>query len=308
MQSNEIKRRILVVDDETSILNAVRRELSMPMAGRYSYEVETFTNPVEALERGKAQSFDAVLSDYRMPEMDGLAFLKAFREVQPDCECIVLSGQTDFDALTRMINETHIYRFIPKPWSAYFLKSSLMQAIRFRESNLENRRLADSLRSNGITLPSRTEKEEKILVVDQGGDVIAAVERCLKEYEQREGAGSVGKIGVVSANSAESALKMAVAETFSCVIGDYAMPGMGGADFLVNFSEKQPDCACLIVSAETDMESLITAVDLAHVHAFVTKPFSDYELGQVLAEALSRRRLVLENREYAEVCKQQKLA
>src|ERR1035437_2487693 len=108
-------RRILIVDDESAIANAVQRELSIPPLGHYSYETEGYTDPAQALERTRNVSFDAVICDYRMPGMDGLEFLKSLREIQPDCARLVLSGQTDMDALIRMVNETHIYHFIPKP-------------------------------------------------------------------------------------------------------------------------------------------------------------------------------------------------
>ena len=70
------KHRVLVVDDEEGIVNAVRREFSTPPFKRFRYEIECFTNPLLALERAKEQEFEAVLSDYRMPEMNGLDFLK----------------------------------------------------------------------------------------------------------------------------------------------------------------------------------------------------------------------------------------
>ena len=94
MEDSVRKHRILVVDDESGIVNAVRRELSTPPFGRHRYEVEGFTSPLQALERAKVQEFDAVLSDYRMPEMNGLDFIKALVRIQPDCTRIVLSGMS----------------------------------------------------------------------------------------------------------------------------------------------------------------------------------------------------------------------
>ena len=109
-------RHILVVDDELSILHAVERELKGRRLGRYAFTVAGFTDPRQALVAAERQTFDAVISDFRMPGMDGLEFLKALAAIQPDCPRLVLSGQTDMDSLVRMVNETHIYRFIAKPW------------------------------------------------------------------------------------------------------------------------------------------------------------------------------------------------
>ena len=313
------KHHILIVDDEPGILNAVRRELSTPPFGGHQYEIEAFTNPQEALERAKVQEFEAVLSDYRMPEMSGLEFLQALAVIQPDCARIVLSGETDLDSLIRMINETHIYRFIPKPWSSYFLKSSLGQAVDLRWANLENRRLAKVLRENGIDLPPGALNEvDQILVVDDEVGVANAVARALtrpsrlddvfREVREDVRHGNVpiinpGQISVQITNSPVHALKVADDVTFSCVIADYRMPDMDGARFLADFSEKQPDCACIMLSGEADMSSIVSALDSAHLSAFIAKPWSDFVLRAAVAQALTRRRLLLETRVLADMCR-----
>ncbi|MDP2134379.1 MAG: response regulator [Sulfuritalea sp.] len=317
------RRRILIVDDEQGILNAVRRELSTPPFGRHHYDIEAFTSPLEALERAKVQEFEAVLSDYRMPEMTGLDFLKALAAIQPDCSRLVLSGQTDFDSLIQLINETHVYRFIPKPWSTYFLKSSLSQAIDFRQINVENRRLAKILRQQGIDLPRDAFNEiDQILVVDDDVNVANAVARDLTQrvgrldevYRQvREDAhGRVpeidpSRISVQASSSAQHALKMAGEVEFSCIIADYLMPDMDGAQLLAAFAEKQPDCAAIMLSGAANMDGVVIALDLAHLHAFIAKPWTAYELRAAVAQALTRRRLALENRVLAQMCKARNL-
>lgn len=316
------KRHILVVDDEQGIVNAVKRELATPPLGRHRYEVEIFTNPLEALERARVQEFEVVISDYRMPEMSGLDFLKAFAALQHDCVRIVLSGHTDFDALTKMINETHIYRFIPKPWSTYFLKSSLSQAVDFRQANVENRRLAKMLREHRIDLPlDAINSVDQILVVDDEVNVANAVARSLTTrsrlddvfhavQEDAQGHAATiepSHISVQVSDSPQHALKMAEDIEFSCVIADFRMPGIDGAQFLAQFADKQPDCACIMLSGVANLESVVIALDLAHIHAFLAKPWVDFELRAAVAQALMRRRLLLENRVLAQMCKARNL-
>jgi DNA-binding NtrC family response regulator len=310
--------RILIVDDEQSILNAVRRELSTPPLGRHRYEIEMFTNPIEALERAKVQEFEVVLSDYRMPEMDGLEFLKALARIQPDCARVVLSGQTDFDALIRMINETHIYRFIAKPWSSYFLKSTVSQAVEFRQAQVENRRLAKILREHGIDVPlGALNPVDQILVVDHDINAANSIARCLTQKSrlddifravQEDAHGhaadlNAANISVQISDSALHAMKMADQIEFSCVIADFEMPGMDGAQFLAHFAEKQPECAAILMSGENNLEGVVVALDLAHIHAFISKPWVDFELRTALALALTRRRVLLENKVLADMCK-----
>lgn len=142
--------RIMLVDDEQNILNALRRLFASSgfnETGDEKYQVETFVSPWLALQRaGDGVKFDLVISDYRMPEMDGVVFLKAFRQIQPHAERLILSGYADLEALVGAINEAQIFRFIAKPWHDYELKSAVAQALAHRDLLRDNQRLADQVR------------------------------------------------------------------------------------------------------------------------------------------------------------------
>ncbi len=142
--------RIMFVDDEQNILNALRRLFvspSMQDSGNPEFQVETFISPQLALQRaGDGVAFDLVISDYRMPEMDGVAFLKAFRQIQPHAERLILSGYADLEALVGAINEAQIFRFISKPWHDYELKAAVAQALAHRDLLRDNQQLADQVR------------------------------------------------------------------------------------------------------------------------------------------------------------------
>lgn len=142
--------RIMLVDDEPNILNALRRLFSSPSLpdnGSSNFQVETFTSPRQALQRAEeGVVFDLVISDFRMPEMDGVSFLKAFRQIQPHAARLILSGYADLEALVGAINEAQISRFVSKPWHDYELKSAVAQALAQRELLLENQQLADQVR------------------------------------------------------------------------------------------------------------------------------------------------------------------
>lgn len=316
---SKVVRRILIVDDEQSIVNAVRRELCTPPLGRYRFEVEGFTDPAQALERAKAAHFDVVVSDFRMPGMDGLAFLKALAQVQPGCAQVVLSGQTDMDALVKMVNETHIYRFVPKPWHDYFLKSSVAQAIDYNTVLRENRRLANQVRDSNIPLPSlTTNAAEPVLIVDDEPDILSSLSRVLGSHTQVDDLyaairaeiarsdGTVldaGKIDVQVTTSPLQALKLADTVTYSCVIADFRMPKMNGIELLQRFADKQPACARILISGRLSQDDLIDAVDNAHIFGFIGKPWQDYELKACVAQALAHRRMTLENRFLADMVK-----
>lgn len=133
---------ILIVDDEENIVNALKRSLrKVP-----EWEVETFTSSVEALNYAKSFSFDLFVSDFRMPEMDGVEFLTKIKEIQPDSARIILSGYTDFDGLIGAINQAEIFRFITKPWNDYELILTIDQALKYKNILIENKNLEKELR------------------------------------------------------------------------------------------------------------------------------------------------------------------
>ena len=134
-------RRILLVDDEENVLKSLRRLLRGD-----EFEVEIFTNPLDALRRVDEVAFDLVVSDYRMPQMDGVVFLKEVRQVQPDAARMILSAYTDLSALLGAINDAQIYRFVSKPWNDQELLITIRQALEHRDLMLENQRLADQVR------------------------------------------------------------------------------------------------------------------------------------------------------------------
>ena len=111
--------RILIVDDDESILKALRRLLSLTpcTVGEVTCKlvVDIFSSPEAALEKARHTAYDLVLSDYRMPGMNGVQLLKALREIQPDAARLILSGYADLNGLIDAINEAGINRSSPNP-------------------------------------------------------------------------------------------------------------------------------------------------------------------------------------------------
>jgi len=142
--------KIMIVDDDDSILKALRRLLSVTPCrvgeAHIKLKVDCFNSPQEALEKARHTAYDLVLSDYRMPIMNGVQFLKALREIQPEAARLILSGYADLNGLIAAINEAGISRFISKPWNDYELIAAIGQALALRALTLENQRLADQAR------------------------------------------------------------------------------------------------------------------------------------------------------------------
>ncbi|MGR8934467.1 MAG: response regulator [Gammaproteobacteria bacterium] len=130
---------ILLVDDEPNVLKSLCRLL-------WNYRVVTAGSGYEALSLAEHKIFDLVLTDYRMPGLNGIDFLIRFKIMQPDTARLVLSGYADLQGVQAAINEAEIYRFINKPWHDMEVKNAVEQALEHRRMLLENRLLADEIR------------------------------------------------------------------------------------------------------------------------------------------------------------------
>lgn len=119
-----VRPRLMVVDDETSILQALERLF------KDSFEVLTSTSAKEALDRLRTNSDCAVvLSDYRMPDMNGVDFLREVRQFMPYASRAILSGQIDLAQIADAINQRDIHKFFLKPWENDYLKVQMMEAL-----------------------------------------------------------------------------------------------------------------------------------------------------------------------------------
>jgi response regulator RpfG family c-di-GMP phosphodiesterase len=118
--------RILAVDDEESILKALQRFLR-----REGYQVETADSGQAGLARIEAAEapFHLIISDQRMPEMNGAEFLEKAKALTPDAGRILLTGYSDFDALVDAVNKGEIHRYMNKPWNDEELLLTIRQTI-----------------------------------------------------------------------------------------------------------------------------------------------------------------------------------
>ena len=117
--------RIMVVDDEDYILKALNRVL----ATRPDWEVETYTDAATALRRARTTVFDAVITDYRMPDMDGIAVLEQMRPNLPDLPVIVLTAQGGVDTAVKAMR-AGANDFVIKPPNPERLRVSIGNALK----------------------------------------------------------------------------------------------------------------------------------------------------------------------------------
>ena len=128
MSPSDSLYKILCVDDEPRVLEGLRRHL------RERFVVLTATGGAEALQiLGNNKDLAVVVSDMRMPEMDGATLLRHTRAVRPSAVRVLLTGQADMAAAIKAINEGQIFRFLTKPCAPDQFLSVMDEAIRQHE-------------------------------------------------------------------------------------------------------------------------------------------------------------------------------
>jgi len=126
-------RKIVIVDDERIITDTLKMLLSL----EFSDEIRTFNSPTEALEFIQHNGADVVLSDFLMPQMNGIEFLTQVKKIAPYTCMIMLTGYADKENAIKAINEIGIHRYIEKPWN----NTDLILAVRngFERTELINK-------------------------------------------------------------------------------------------------------------------------------------------------------------------------
>lgn len=136
--------RIMILDDEPNVTSALQRVLKRRWPR--DLHIEVFNDPISALLRADSMAFDVILSDYRMPEMDGIVFLQAVKTIQPNAIRMILSASTEVETIMKAINDVEAFRYLTKPWMEQQLIQQIEQAIQTHQHLAEDRQLADDMR------------------------------------------------------------------------------------------------------------------------------------------------------------------
>ena len=225
---------ILLVDDEVAILDGLRRQL------RRQFTVHTASSGAAALEVLAAEPVTVVVSDMRMPEMDGATFLSKVRTRHPDVGRILLTGQADTQAAIAAVNEGHIFRFLTKPCPPEVLFDAIGSAVEVhRLVTAEKELMASTLRRTveafiatlGLAQPVTFARSQRIT-------------RTAKEVAQALGVEDVWEVEVVAMLAA---------------LGSVSLPA-GVADKLDSGRPLDPDEAAMQARVPQLSRDLVAAI------------------------------------------------
>jgi len=141
------RNRVLVVDDEQSVLDGLRRMLHRE---RQRWDFTFLSSPVEAAQLMERERFDVIITDMRMPDMSGVELLEKAREHCPSCVRIILSGHGELADIMKSVGPSH--QFLSKPCDGEKILAAIERACRMR-STLSDSRLLGIL-GQIETLPS----------------------------------------------------------------------------------------------------------------------------------------------------------
>ena len=153
-----MKYNILIVDDEKFNLDAIRRALR-----KENYNLFFATNGEEALEiLRKEQPFQMIITDQRMPGMDGIELLQKSLEISPFSIRIILTAYTDVNAMIDAINKGHVYRYITKPWEPEDLKITIKLGLDYFKAIQEKLQLVEELKQKSRLLEKQNTELKKL--------------------------------------------------------------------------------------------------------------------------------------------------
>lgn len=173
---------MLCVDDERLVLQGLERTLYE------HFDVTVFESPIEALQllSGEHEPFSVIVSDMRMPTMNGAAFLAKAREIVPQSTRILLTGQTDMDAAVSAINQGSIFRFLTKPCPPDVLIGAIQAAAEQHRLLKMERELLEQTLTGSIRLLSEVLSLVAPAVFERSQRIKGYVLHMAKQLHQEE--------------------------------------------------------------------------------------------------------------------------
>jgi DNA-binding NtrC family response regulator len=133
--------KILIVDDEPDMLKL----LSMILKEKTPYEITTTNNPLEALDLAKKGGFDLVISDLKMPGLDGIELIEAVKQIDIDIPIIIMTAYGTVESATEAIQKGG-FDFITKPFKKEQILFTIDKALKWLKVQKENKMLKEQLK------------------------------------------------------------------------------------------------------------------------------------------------------------------
>ncbi len=245
------KLNLLFVDDEKQILTSLNTLFDT------DYNVFTATNGPNALEIISNNTIDIIVSDQRMPEMQGIDLLKCVKDLSPKTTRILMTGYADLDLAVTELNNGEIFSFIEKPWNNAQFKQKLAKAA---EHSLEHEI-----------------QPVNLLLIDKSIDICAKVHRIFGD-----------KYTVYCGNNMDDALLLLKEHKIAVMITESVLEEEDMGDFMQLLKETNPSLVTIVVSAQADPRLLVRFMNEGKIFRYLPKPAEDKLLESNINAALKR--------------------
>ena len=243
-----MEHKILFVDDDSNILDAYKRQL------RKQFAVETAEGAENGIEAVKNNGpFSVIVSDLRMPGMDGNRFLARVKEMSPETARILLTGYADLTSAIEAINNGNIFRLLTKPCDKIDLVQTLENGIEQYIRNVNSRRGCDI--SEGLS-------RKKVLIVDDDPATLKLLKKSLNNMED---------LDIYTAEDGRKAINILNKQNIDLLISDIQMPRVNGLQ-LLNYVNKNIHGIRVIVLTGNGTESMENKIKSIGSYQYYEKP------------------------------------
>ncbi|MBI5890774.1 MAG: response regulator [Nitrosomonadales bacterium] len=262
------KPTLLLIDDEERILRSLR------MLFFVGYRVHMTTDPHEAIRILREEKIHVVVSDQRMPVMQGSELLRIARETSPATMRILLTGYSDLDASIASVNEGEVFRYLMKPWNAEEVKSVVAEAAAIAEASFAVQSHTETASDVAIAKP-------RVLIMDHDETTARTVHETLGD-----------RCEIVWASDAQHAMEELAKQDISVVVSDLMLGETNVGYILKTIKQLNPQTQCIVVTTFNDTSRLIDLINQAQITRFLPKPVSKGIFARNLESMLERFHMV----------------
>lgn len=258
------KPTLLLIDDEERILRSLR------MLFFISYNVRMTTDPQEAIRILREEKVHVIVSDQRMPLMQGSELLRIARETSPATMRILLTGYSDLEASIASVNEGEVFRYLMKPWLVEDVKGVVAEAAAIAEASF-------AVQSHKLVADIKVVTKPRVLIMDHDEVTAKTVSEILGE-----------RCEIVWAADAQHAMEELAKQDISVVVSDLMLGDTNVGYILKTIKQLNPQTQCIVVTSFNDTSRLIELINQAQITRYLPKPVSKNILARNLESMLER--------------------